>query len=219
VQRRPALLALIALSAALAFGVGATAVADLDPPTVGGGPVNATNGSAGASAGGGAGSGGSGGSAPLGAVGGIYGVVAGLLPAVDPLVLLAAAGLVVAGLALAGLRRRRDESDDRPVPDATVAASPTDDGTSHTAVPETPADNEVYRAWREMRERVDVTYGKATTPREFARDAVAAGADAEPVERLTDLFDRVRYGDAAPTDERERAARDALDALDDGGED
>jgi len=218
VSRRPLFVALVALSAALAFGVGATAVADLDPPSVTSGSVNTTNTSANASAGGGAGGGGPGGVDLFGSVGGIFGLVAGLLPAVPPALLLILTALVVAGLALAGLRRRRDATDRPPEPAVSVDTEGSGDDATGVGptVPDAPADNEVYRAWRAMVTELDVPYGETTTPREFAREAIAAGADSEPIERLTDLFDRVRYGDAAPTAERERAARDALAAIEDG---
>jgi hypothetical protein len=216
VQRRSPLVALVALSAALAFAVGATAVTDLGSPGVAGGPVNATNASANASAGGGAG----GGVDPLGSIGGVYGVVAGLLPAVSPLFLLAVTALVVAGLALVGLRRRRGESDEPPTPDVTADPAAGEDGAagSSALVPDAATDNEVYRAWRTMVTELDVPYSETTTPREFAREAARTGGAAEPVERLTDLFDRVRYGAAEPTEEREERARDALAALEGEGE-
>ncbi|AQL42531.1 hypothetical protein BV210_07320 [Halorientalis sp. IM1011] len=218
-QRRPLFVALVALSAALAFGVGATAVADLDSPSVTSGPVNTTNESANASAGGGAGGGGPGGVDPFGSVGGIYGLVAGLLPTVPPALLLILTALVVAALALAGLRHRRDGTDRPPEPEVSVDPERgRDDATGASAAisDAPPTDNDVYRAWRAMVSELDVTYGETTTPREFAREAVEAGADSAAVERLTDLFDRVRYGAVEPTEERERAARDALAAVEDG---
>ncbi|WP_424016816.1 DUF4129 domain-containing protein [Halorientalis pallida] len=220
-QQRPPLIALIALSAALAFAVGATAVTDLDPPSVASGPVNTTNVSANATSGGGLGGSGPGGVSLLGSLGGVYGLVAGLLPTVNPLLLLAVTALVVAGLALAGLRRRRGDADERPEPDVRVDHDDGDDGATDSAplVPDAAADNEVYRAWRTMVTELDVPYGETTTPREFAREAARAGAATEPVERLTDLFDRVRYGTAEPTEEREDRARDALAALVEEGED
>lgn len=72
------------------------------------------------------------------------------------------------------------------------------------------ADNEVHRAWRAMTEHLDVANPQASTPGEFADAAVDAGMAETDVERLTDLFEAVRYGDAAPTDRRERAAVEAL---------
>ncbi len=72
------------------------------------------------------------------------------------------------------------------------------------------ADNEVYRAWREMTAVLDVDRPASSTPAEFAAAAVDAGVEPEPVDRLTDVFERVRYGGADPTGERERRAVEAL---------
>lgn len=70
--------------------------------------------------------------------------------------------------------------------------------------------NEVFRAWREMTDRLDAPNPQTTTPAEFARIAVAAGIAREDVNELTDLFEEVRYGDAPATEERERRAVAAL---------
>ena len=72
------------------------------------------------------------------------------------------------------------------------------------------AENEVYRAWREMTEVLDVDRPASSTPGEFATAAIDAGVAREPVERLTDVFERVRYGGADPTGDRERQAVEAL---------
>ena len=72
------------------------------------------------------------------------------------------------------------------------------------------ADNEVYRAWRDMTEALDVDRPASSTPAEFAAAAVAAGVDEEPVADLTAVFERVRYGGEEATDERERRATAAL---------
>jgi hypothetical protein len=72
------------------------------------------------------------------------------------------------------------------------------------------ADNEVYRAWREMTDRLAVPRTDATTPAEFADAAVAAGFEREDVAELTRLFEEVRYGDAPATADREERAVAAL---------
>ena len=72
------------------------------------------------------------------------------------------------------------------------------------------ADNEVYRAWRDMTEALDVDRPASSTPAEFAAAAVDAGVDEEPVADLTAVFERVRYGGEEATAERERRAADAL---------
>ncbi|GAA0514648.1 protein of unknown function [Halorubrum aquaticum] len=81
-------------------------------------------------------------------------------------------------------------------------------------------DNEVYRAWREMTEALEIDRPASATPGEFATAAVEAGVDEEPVSELTDVFERVRYGGADPTDDRERRAAAALRRIEDehGGE-
>lgn len=71
-------------------------------------------------------------------------------------------------------------------------------------------ENEVYRAWREMTDHLDVPNPASSTPGEFARAARDAGMASENVDSLTDLFRDVRYGGAEPTAEREDRAIDAL---------
>lgn len=71
-------------------------------------------------------------------------------------------------------------------------------------------DNEVFRAWREMATLLSADRPETSTPGEFAATATAAGMDREDVDELTRLFEEVRYGDAPPTEERERRALDIL---------
>lgn len=68
-------------------------------------------------------------------------------------------------------------------------------------------DNEVYRAWREMTELLDVDDPASTTPGEFAVAATEAGMADEDVAELTRLFEDVRYGNASPNADRESRAR------------
>jgi hypothetical protein len=72
------------------------------------------------------------------------------------------------------------------------------------------ADNEVYRAWRDMTDVLDVDRPDSSTPAEFAAAAVDAGVAEEPVTALTEVFERVRYGGEDATDDRERRAVEAL---------
>jgi len=74
----------------------------------------------------------------------------------------------------------------------------------------TDADNEVYRAWQEMTTQFDATHEETMTPREFEKQAVEAGMTREDVSELTRLFETVRYGGEAATDDRERRAVDVL---------
>lgn len=71
---------------------------------------------------------------------------------------------------------------------------------------ESAVDNEVYRTWREMTELLDVEQPRTSTPGEFAAAAVDAGLGREDVAELTQLFEGVRYGGQAPSEERERQA-------------
>jgi len=71
---------------------------------------------------------------------------------------------------------------------------------------QTAADNEIYRAWQEMTTRLDIEREATTTPREFETRAVEAGLAPDDVQELTALFETVRYGGEAVTDDRERRA-------------
>jgi hypothetical protein len=71
-------------------------------------------------------------------------------------------------------------------------------------------DNEIYRAWNEMTRQLDVPNPETLTAAEFARIAVDAGMTRENVDALTSLFEAVRYGEAPPTESREREAIDIL---------
>jgi hypothetical protein len=71
-------------------------------------------------------------------------------------------------------------------------------------------DNEVYRAWAAMTRHLDVPNPRTSTPAEFAAAAVDAGMTREDVTELTDLFETVRYGGEAPTEDREARAVAAL---------
>lgn len=71
-------------------------------------------------------------------------------------------------------------------------------------------DNAVFRAWKEMTDRLDVRNPAASTPAEFATAAVAAGMEPADVDELTSLFEAVRYGTAVPTEARESRAVAAL---------
>ena len=74
-------------------------------------------------------------------------------------------------------------------------------------------ENEVYRAWREMTDHLDVANPETSTPAEFATAASDAGMAREHVDELTDLFRSVRYGGAEATEDREQRALAALRAI------
>lgn len=66
--------------------------------------------------------------------------------------------------------------------------------------------NEVYRAWQEMTDLLDVDNAATKTPGEFAEAAIEAGMEREDVTALTELFEDVRYGTLPPSGENERKA-------------
>ncbi|MCU4752127.1 DUF4129 domain-containing protein [Halobacteria archaeon AArc-curdl1] len=76
-------------------------------------------------------------------------------------------------------------------------------------------DNEVYRAWREMTDSLEVDRPETTTPGEFADAAVGAGLAREHVDELTKLFQDVRYGHEETTEARERRAVSILREIED----
>lgn len=108
-------------------------------------------------------------------------------------------------LALYGLTRGDDEEGDNsepPVPEPTAPAAET-----VTLGRSVPASNDVYRAWSALCGAVPLDPA-GQPPAAVAEAAVAAGYRAEPVAELTDAFCAIRYGDAEPTAERERRARE-----------
>ncbi|WP_293033289.1 DUF4129 domain-containing protein [Natronococcus sp.] len=74
----------------------------------------------------------------------------------------------------------------------------------------TAADNEVYRAWREMTAPLEVDRPNSSTPREFADAAIEAGLERDHVDELTRLFEDVRYGGSETTAAMERRAVSVL---------
>lgn len=103
-----------------------------------------------------------------------------------------------------GFRGDRSPSTDSE-PDAAAIADAA--GRAADRLEDSAADNDVYRAWREMTELLDVDRPEATTPRQFADAAVDAGMDPTDVEELTRLFEDVRYGETEPTAELNERAK------------
>ena len=101
-----------------------------------------------------------------------------------------------------------DERDDDPEPDLGAVGRAA--GEAADRIESSDADNEVYRAWRDMTAVLDVDRPKSSTPAEFAAAAVDAGVDEDPVADLTAVFERVRYGGRDATADRERRAVEAL---------
>lgn len=67
-------------------------------------------------------------------------------------------------------------------------------------------ENEIYRAWGEMTDLLDVPKPDSSTPGEFAAAGVGAGMAPRHVEELTRLFEDVRYGGDEPTEPMEERA-------------
>ena len=144
--------------------------------------------------------------------------VAGALPmlALVIVALLALAGFVVvraSGDTEAGAPPSAAESsDDETLSDVGRAAG---EAAERLDAPDADAENEVYRAWRELTALLDVPRPASSTPGEFAEAARAAGMDAEHVDALTDVFREVRYGGETADETRERRASEALRAIED----
>lgn len=115
-------------------------------------------------------------------------------------------GLFLVGsvAALYGLTRGTDEDGSAEGPPEPQPTAPAADRA--TLAEGVPATNDVYRAWGALCRAVPLDPA-GQTPAAVAEAAVAAGYGAEPVAELTDTFCAIRYGDAAPTGERERRAR------------
>jgi len=102
-----------------------------------------------------------------------------------------------------------DPDDENPPPTPTAPAA---DSVSLAA--DVPPENDVYRAWSALRNRVE-SGGEASgpparepvTPADVRDGAIESGLPEQPVTALTELFCAVRYGDAAATPEREQRAR------------
>ena len=156
---------------------------------------------------------------PAGAAGGGgFGSGAGAASAPQLLFAVVVVAAVVASVAALLLAGGDDEADgDAADPSDEPAEDPPDlDAIGRTAgeaadrIESSDADNEVYRAWRDMTDVLDVDRPASSTPAEFATAAVDAGVDEEPVAALTEVFERVRYGGEDATDDRERRAVEAL---------
>jgi hypothetical protein len=125
-----------------------------------------------------------------------------------------AAGLAVflvgSAVALYGLTRGEERdggTDETPAPEPTAPAAD-----SARLGADLPATNDVYRAWTALCRAVPLDPA-GQTPAEVAEAAVAAGHEGESVAALTETFCAVRYGDAEPTGERERRARELAAGL------
>lgn len=142
----------------------------------------------------------------------------------SPPKILAALFVAAVLLGIVAFRATGDDQppDTRPVEEATEQTADEDSLGAVGAVAGDAADriandadleNEVYRAWQEMTDHLDVPNPEASTPAEFAAVARDAGMDDTHVDELTAVFQEVRYGGASVTQEREQRALDALRAI------
>ena len=165
---------------------------------------------------------------PAGAAGGGFGGGDGAASAPQLLFAVVVVVAVIASVAALLLAGGDDEGDaaEGSQPDQPDEEPPDLDAIGRTAgeaadrIESSDADNEVYRAWRDMTDALDVDRPASSTPAEFATAAVEAGVDEEPVTALTEVFERVRYGGEDATDDRERRAVEALRRIEErhGGE-
>lgn len=120
---------------------------------------------------------------------------------------LVVAGLVGALLVAAALAVVLTDDDTRAPPPSDDDRREGDAPPGPTVDPayDAPPENAVLRAWRSLTDRVEGV-DDATTPGEAAARAADRGLPTGVVDEITDEFEAVRYGDAAPTGERERRA-------------
>lgn len=102
-----------------------------------------------------------------------------------------------------------EPTDDDPDPDVAAVGRAAGDAADRIER-DADVENEVYRAWVEMTDSLDVDNPRSSTPAEFATAAVEAGMTSDDVDELTRLFEEVRYGGEAVTSEREQRAVAAL---------
>ena len=169
--------------------------------------------------------------APDGTLGGLFGGLSGLvggdgsgggqLRSVRNLVLVVAVVgfAVLAAYLFTGSDRRRsvsadDGSDDETAVDGDASEMGTIAGRVADQIEnrdgDEPLDNQVYEAYSEMIDRLDVPTEQSTTPREFAEAAAERGMADDDVADLTALFESVRYGGYTATADREAEAVETL---------
>ncbi len=136
-----------------------------------------------------------------------------------PLLALVAAALLVGTVVVLRSGRTADEGTEEE-PTRAGTATPAEFGRAAGRAADriadgTDVDNEVYRAWREMADQVDIGNPSSRTPGEFVRAATDAGMARDDVVELTDLFRAVRYGGRGVTDDHEARAVAALRRIED----
>lgn len=132
-----------------------------------------------------------------------------LLVALIAVGLIGTVGLLYALDGSQGLREQVEDTDSDDTTDRTELGRAAGRAADQLAMASS-SENAVYRAWGEMTAELPVGSPESSTPAEFATAAVEAGMSRENVDELTALFREVRYGDAEPTETRERRAIQAL---------
>jgi len=161
---------------------------------------------------------------PSGGIGGACGVcsrldirtaVLGALPPGTRWLVLGTLVVGLAALATAGLRRGEREA--VTAANATTGADrAAGGGAAATAIggpSETRPTNDVYAAWARVADAAALDDPATVTPRTTAQAAVDAGLPSTRVRELRRLFERVRYGGATPTADRERRASALAEGL------
>jgi len=135
-------------------------------------------------------------------------------PEVSPVVVAAVFGVALVAVAAVLYRASGDqtvtateEEPEEAVEEPDVADLAAAAGTAADRLEEHNADvdNEVYRAWWEMTSLLDAPDPETSTPGEFARAAVDLGLAESDVNRLTTVFEEVRYGERDAESREERA--------------
>jgi hypothetical protein len=104
-----------------------------------------------------------------------------------------------------------DEETDAAVGDVAATAGAAADRIETAA----DVDNEVFRAWQEMTDHLEIPHPESSTTGEFAQAAIEAGMNRDDVLDLKGLFDEVRYGTADPSTDREERAVAVLRRIED----
>lgn len=130
-------------------------------------------------------------------------------PAIPPLVIVVGVALAIGLLVVVMTRMQRStgpDPDDEDDADEMKAVGRAAGRAADRLEDEAEADNEIYRAWVEMTDLLNLAKPARKTPGEFATAAVDAGMDADDVSELTRLFEEVRYGEHEPTSADEQRA-------------
>jgi hypothetical protein len=130
-----------------------------------------------------------------------------ILGAVFALVLVGAAALIYSSAGEDSLAPEPDEDESGPdvETDAADLARAAEAAADRIEQNDAEVDNEVYRAWYEMTELLNVPNPDSSTAGEFAEAAIEAGLGEDHVDELTTLFDEVRYGEYDTQGREERA--------------